>query len=861
MPFYIKINIVWFFIVLFWIPGLSHGGRESAREPLVVSLDQAWPPFSFVDEGGRPKGMLIELWQDMGRLMGRHVVFVLSDWAESMAAVREGRAHVHGGLIPSPERREFFDFSADFMPVHAYAFAASGIIPFKLELPEQGEVGITLGSYELEFMQSEYPHMKLRSFPNNEAMVMAALRGEVELFVADYPTGMYLLDRYGQPGQFYAVQFLYTRHLAAGMPTGHSELQGAIDGALATFSDDELRRISQRWLRSERVEVLPDWLLPLLGGLLFFLCVAGGSSYVLALGLQRRKLLRDVSVRTEALRESEARFRTLADSAASGIYVLQDRYFVLVNAAMGHILGYTEAELLSLDVSVFVHPDHREMVMQRAMDRQEGREAPRRYEMKMLRKDGEIRWVELSAGRTFYGGRASSTGTLFDVTERKELEEKLREREETFRMLVENANDIIFSLNTSGILSYVSPNWTEILGHDVGEVMGRSFTRFIHPDDLPVCHEFLKLIYDTGQKQGGITYRVRHKNGGWRWHTSNASPCMDREGKIAGVQGIARDITEVRSAAQSREASLSMLNKLAANIPGTIYQFRIRPDGSYHFPFISERVGEVFGLQPDDVMEDALPVFDAMHPDDLGYVLESILDSAACLSPWKAEFRAHKGDGHFRWFSGQSLPELQEDGGILWYGYFADIQEWKDAEERITRMALYDSLTGLPNRALFEDRVNQALIQGERENAAFALLFVDLDRFKPINDTLGHRVGDLLLQQLAGRMEKMIRASDTAARIGGDEFVILLRRIVLGKDAIRIAETMCREIRKAFFIEGHELHVSASIGIALYPDHGEDLITLCKRADQAMYGAKAGGRDRVFLYEGEQHCAESYETN
>ncbi|TWI68581.1 PAS domain S-box-containing protein/diguanylate cyclase (GGDEF)-like protein [Desulfobotulus alkaliphilus] len=848
MSFCGKIKTFFMLMLLCSLPVLSHGQREPVRETLVVSLDHAWPPFSFLDDGGRPAGMLIELWQEITRIMGMDVRFFLTDWAESIEAVKDGRAHVHGGLVPSPERSEFMDFSAEIMGVHTYAFAASELIPLRLEIPDGAEVGVTLGSYEQEFMRLAYPDLTLRPFLNNQLMVQAALHGEVQLFVADYPTGMYLLDRYGEPGQFYAVTLLYTRYLAAGLPPGSRDLQDSIDVALSIFGDEELQRISQRWMRSERVEVLPGWLLPVLGAGLLFLVFAGGGAYLLALRVQRRRLLAELGAGTRALKESEARFRTLADHATAGIYVLQNRHFVLVNAAMGHILGYNEEELLAHEVSFFVHPDHREVAVQMTMERLEGKDVHSRYEMKILRKDGGVRWVELSLGTLLYRGMISSAGTVFDVTERKELEEKLRISEETFRAMVENANDIIFSMDMDGVLTYVSPNWTEILGHDVSHVRGQSFTAFMHPDDLAAGYAFLDLIYDTRKKQGGISYRVTHRDGGWRWHTSNASPFFDGEGHIAGIHGIARDITDIKYAAESRETALAMLNKVAANIPGAIYQFRIRPDGSYHFPYASERVQEIFGVHPEELMEDASPAFNAMHPDDLGSLMESILDSAANLSLWQNEFRVRRANGAYRWFSGQSVPELQDDGAILWHGYFADIQDWKDAEERITHMALHDPLTGLPNRTLFEDRVEQALIQGEREKDTFALLFIDLDRFKPVNDTLGHRVGDLLLQEAARRMEKLIRASDTAARIGGDEFVILLRKIASREDAARIGANICRELRRTFCIEGHELRISASIGIALYPEHGRDLITLCKRADRAMYHSKASGRDRASFF-------------
>jgi diguanylate cyclase (GGDEF)-like protein len=164
-------------------------------------------------------------------------------------------------------------------------------------------------------------------------------------------------------------------------------------------------------------------------------------------------------------------------------------------------------------------------------------------------------------------------------------------------------------------------------------------------------------------------------------------------------------------------------------------------------------------------------------------------------------------------------------------------------------MAMHDQLTGLPNRTLLNDRLHQALLTSIRDDSKGAVMFVDLDRFKQVNDTLGHDVGDQLLKQVAKRMQACLRASDTVARIGGDEFIVLLRPVAGGKDAIGVGEKVRESLRQPFTVAGKELNISCSIGIAIYPWHGADEIELSKKADIAMYRAKEGGRDSVCLYE------------
>ena len=207
-----------------------------------------------------------------------------------------------------------------------------------------------------------------------------------------------------------------------------------------------------------------------------------------------------------------------------------------------------------------------------------------------------------------------------------------------------------------------------------------------------------------------------------------------------------------------------------------------------------------------------------------------------------------------------------DESDVKWIGILADIA-WdivakKNAEEKqtlleaqkyvIENMAMHDTLTALPNRRLLSDRIGQAIAQCRRSSMMAAIMLFDLDKFKPVNDTFGHRVGDLLLQQVANRtLEVLRRSGDTLARLGGDEFVVLLPQIVALSNAVTVAETILHLLAEPFEIEGHTLNISCSLGIALFPLHGEDELTLMKHADDAMYQSKSGGRNRFTLFGGE----------
>ena len=213
------------------------------------------------------------------------------------------------------------------------------------------------------------------------------------------------------------------------------------------------------------------------------------------------------------------------------------------------------------------------------------------------------------------------------------------------------------------------------------------------------------------------------------------------------------------------------------------------------------------------------------------------------------------------------LEYARKDGATVWTeatvsgmrdgaGYFIgllgvtrDISERRRIEEQIRHLAQHDMLTGLPNRALFSDRLQLAMAGARRDGVPLAVLFLDLDRFKPVNDQLGHRTGDLLLKEVALRLLDCVRESDSVARIGGDEFVVLLRTVDNAHGALGVAEKIRHELAQPYLVAGHRLRISASIGVALYPEHGNDEIDLAKHADSAMYEAKKAGHDRAHLYQ------------
>ncbi len=263
--------------------------------------------------------------------------------------------------------------------------------------------------------------------------------------------------------------------------------------------------------------------------------------------------------------------------------------------------------------------------------------------------------------------------------------------------------------------------------------------------------------------------------------------------------------------------------------------------------YTNPRFAEIFGLSGGEI-EGGIGFLDLIVPDDKAFVSGQIcLQTIGETSNMQFEFRGcHRNGSHI--YLEAHCTSSTYNGQPAIFGTLLDITERRNAEEKVRHLAYHDPLTGLPNRILFNDRVEQAIVMARRSTQTMALLFVDLDRFKSINDTLGHHAGDRLLQEMAERLRGCVRESDTVSRFGGDEFNLLLAQVHGEADAALVAQKILRALRLPFIIDGQELHGTGSIGMALFPRDGNDAQTLIKNADIALYRAKDLGRNNCQIY-------------
>lgn len=318
-------------------------------------------------------------------------------------------------------------------------------------------------------------------------------------------------------------------------------------------------------------------------------------------------------------------------------------------------------------------------------------------------------------------------------------------------------------------------------------------------------------------------------------------------------EAVRRELRDARVRAEGKQAQ-KLLQTLASNIPGMIYSFVYYCDGSTAFEYVSLGCLDLLELAPHRVLENASLCFDQIHIDDRAEFYTAAKQSAQNLKPFSYEWRLVTPSGKLKWVQTNARPECRENEDIVWYGVLMDVTEKKQAQELIIHNALHDPLTDLPNRTLLVERLELAINRAKRvESYRYAVLFLDLDRFKVINDSLGHLAGDQLLKDIAQKLKAHLREIDLVARIGGDEFVILLEDIPGIEKAIQITERILRDLQTPLVLNDAEVVISTSIGIVLGTKSYCQASDLLRDADIAMYRAKAQERSSYKIFDVKMH--------
>ncbi|OKH25575.1 hypothetical protein NIES593_04360 [Hydrococcus rivularis NIES-593] len=534
-------------------------------------------------------------------------------------------------------------------------------------------------------------------------------------------------------------------------------------------------------------------------------------------------VVRDISDRKQAeidLQENEDRLQQIISTISDGLLVVDlDGKVRFVNPAAESLFGLSMAEILD---RLFGLP----CVV--------GNTA----EICIQQKTGELITAEMRVREINWQGETAYLVSLRDITERYKAEQALQKSEEKYRQIVETAAEGIWVLDRDGNTSFVNSQMAQMLGYTIEEMMGKNLLAFLDEEGRAIA-----MAHRKRHLQGireSFDFKLRRRDGTDLWTILSSNPLFDSEGNYVGALGMITDITDRKRIEQALYESERRLEGILNSIQDVVWSASAT---TLKTLYINPTAEKVFGRSASEFYNHPTLWFKIVHPEDkkqVKYYLKQLHETGSL----EMEYRIVRPDGEVRWLYNRSQIIYDGSGkAIRIDATDTDITERKQAEAQLQRNAFYDPLTDLPNRALFTDRLEHALQRLKRHpESLFAVLFLDLDGFKLINDSLGHLTGDRLLQGFARRLSECLRPSDTLARLGGDEFTILVEDIKTVKEAVLVAERILQTLTLPFDLDGQQVFTNTSIGIALSNSDYQSSEEILRDADTAMYRAKAQGK-------------------
>lgn len=504
------------------------------------------------------------------------------------------------------------------------------------------------------------------------------------------------------------------------------------------------------------------------------------------------------------------------------------------------IFGMDQGEPLTLEVFLaFIHPDDAAEVAAAWQAALQG--APYEIEHRIV-VAGEVKWVREQAELDFdaQGRAVSALGTVTDISVSKLAEAALRESQQSQQAVIDTALDAVIQMDEQGRIRGWNKQATQIFGWEREEAIGRLLHETIIPPAYREAHwRGLQRVLAGGETHilnSRIEVEGLHRDG-----SILSIELAITRGKIScrlEFSAFIRDVTR-------RKREEEQL-RLAAKVFSSTTEAILITDAGNRIVAVNEAFTSMTGYALDEVKGRNPSVLSSGQHDAAFY--REMWKSINECGVWQGEIIDKNKSGKFFYKHMAINVVKNEQGEISHYvSISSDISERKEYDKNVHFLAYYDVLTGLPNRTLLRDRLGQMIASAHRDSMQFALLFLDLDRFKYINDSMGHSVGDRLLQSVAQRLQACVREGDTVSRIGGDEFIVLLREVDEAGVAL-VADKLLKTLATPFDLGGQVISTYASVGIALYPRHATEIDVLMKHADAAMYNAKESGRNNYKFF-------------
>lgn len=540
-------------------------------------------------------------------------------------------------------------------------------------------------------------------------------------------------------------------------------------------------------------------------------------------------------------REELARYRDAIARVGDGFFVLNgEMRLTEVNAALCEMFGRSEAELLGRSPLEFVTEASRAPMIQAMASI--ATTAQRRSHYEGLRADGSTFPILVRAAthRTADGAVESSVGFVTDLSAIVQAQQAIAKSEKELAAILDNMQDTYYRTDTNGLVVRASKSLQRLLGYEEREVLGLPLAGFYFEPE-----ERARFLGALQAGRGSVSHfegRLRHRDGHAVWVSTNAHFLFDAAGNVAGVEGTARDITDLQHAREEL--------RLAAQVFSAATEAILITDPGLTVISVNPAFADLLGVTAEGALGQPLLAYAFIEGGSAGE--REVRAAIRSRGQWSGEVwsRRRDGSGFPCWLS---LSTVRDEGGGASHcvAILSDITERKATQARFEFLAHHDPLTLLPNRLLLRDRVEQSISRAARNQTSIALLFLDLDDFKRVNDDYGHQTGDAVLREVGRRLLSCVRNTDTVCRHGGDEFVIALTDLNDPAYLPEIARKLREELRQPIRLPGGEVRAGCSIGVALFPRDGRDYDALIAFADTAMYGAKRGSGTEPVLAQDE----------
>ncbi len=560
----------------------------------------------------------------------------------------------------------------------------------------------------------------------------------------------------------------------------------------------------------------------------------------------------------EASRGAEARFRALVENSSDALIVL-DRDAVITREPLGQqLFGYEPQELLGMNAMELVHPDDLEFAAIEMLKAIEDPSYQATNAMRIRHRQGH--WIPIELVASSHFDDPAVDGIVMNVrdhSERERVAAALRVSEARIRHLISNLPGAVFRCSAQApyLDEYLSQRIEELTGYPPEEFLSGAV---IHDNLILAEHRDRtdRELADAIDAHAPyvIEYPIRHADGSLRWLSEHGQAIYDDTGTARWLEGVIFDVTQrVDAVEESRETEMKLAS-LVANVPGTV--FRCLPTPPYPDIFCSNAIADLTGYTEEELRY-GLEYYELIVDHHKPRVDREIHNAIARREPYLVEYQITHRDGSRRWIEERGQAHYDNDDEARWIdGAMVDVTIRKELEHRLAHAAAHDPLTGLPNRARLVEHLDAALARNGVDDLVTAVLFLDLDRFKLVNDALGHGAGDELLIHFTRRLRSVLRESDFAARPGGDEFVVVCADLAERADAEAVADRIATVLRDPFSVHGRTVFVTASIGIA-YSEAGASAGDLVRSADAAVYRAKDRGRNRYEIFDEDLRTATS----